>query len=99
MHKNDDYLSHFVHSDTQIVFTMTFEYLAYERSCRAVLHSLDYDVNIEKYKKLKQVILFHGIFAPTDHAYKPLPETSRYCKDSDCQSMTTWEIFADQSGR
>ena len=47
-HTNDGYLCHFVHSDNQFVFTMTLEYIIYERSGMAVLHSLDYDVNIEK---------------------------------------------------
>ena len=47
-HTNDGYLSHFVHSENQFVFTMTFKYTIYERSRRAMLHSLDYDVNIEK---------------------------------------------------
>ena len=84
MHTNDCYLSNFVHSDAQIVFTMTFEYTIYERSRRAVLHSLDYDVNIEKKKKKYQkVISFRGIFAPSDDTYKPLAEKSRDCKDSD----------------
>ena len=99
MHTNEGYLSHFVHSDTQIVFTITFESNIYERSPRAVLHSLDYDVNIEKEKKFKKVVSFRGIFAPTDHTYKPLAEKSRDCKDSDYQSMATWEILVDQSGR
>ena len=45
---NDGYLSHFVHSDNQFVFTMSIEYIIIERSRRAVLRSLDYDVNIEK---------------------------------------------------
>ena len=47
---------------------------------------------------LKKDISFRGIFAPTDHTYKPLAEKSRDCKDSDCESMATWEDFADQSG-
>ena len=47
-HTNDGYLSHFVHSDNQFVFTLTFEYMIYERSRRAVLHSLITDANIEK---------------------------------------------------
>ena len=47
-HTNDGYLSYFVHSDNQFVFTLSFEYIIYERSRRAVLQSLDYDVNIEK---------------------------------------------------
>ena len=45
---NDGYHSHFIHSETQIVFTITFEYIVYERSHMAVLHTLDYDVNTEK---------------------------------------------------
>ena len=36
---NDGYLSHFVHSGNQFVFTLTFQYIIYERSRRAVLHS------------------------------------------------------------
>ena len=47
-HTNDGYLGHFAHSDNQFVFSMTFGYIIYERSRRAVLHSLGYDVNIEK---------------------------------------------------
>ena len=49
--------------------------------------------------KYQKVISFRGIFAPTDHTYKQLAEKSRNCKDSDCQSIATWDIFADQSGR
>ena len=51
-HTNDGYLSYFVHSDNQFVFTLTFEYIihVYERSRRAVLQSLEFDVNIEKIK-------------------------------------------------
>ena len=80
---------------------MTFEYITYERPRRAIIHSLVYvyDVNIEKLKKFQKVISFRGIFAPTDHTYKQLAEKSRGWEDSDCQSMATWEIFADQSGR
>ena len=47
-HTSDGYLSNFVHSDNQFVFTLTFEYMIYERSRWAVLQSLVYDVNIEK---------------------------------------------------
>ena len=36
----------FLHSAKEFAFKMTFEY-KYEKSHRAVLHSLDYDVNIE----------------------------------------------------
>ena len=60
----------------------------YRRGHAGLLHSLDYDVNIIKAHK---VISFRGIFAPTDHTYKPLAEKSRDCKDSDCQSMATWD--------
>ena len=64
---------------------MTFIYIirVYERSRRAVLHSLDNDVNIEKQKKFQKVISFRDSFAPTDHT----AEKSRDCNDSDCQSM------------
>ena len=82
MHTNDGYLGHFVNSDTQIVFTMISEYIVYERSHRAVLHSLGYDLNIENKKKTFQKdIIFRGIFAPTDHTYKPLAEKSGDWKD------------------
>ena len=63
-----------------------------------MIHSVDYDVNIKIFF-FQNVISFRGIFAPTYHTYKPLAEKSKDCKDSDCQSMATWEFFADQSGR
>ena len=75
---------------------MTFEYIIYERSRRTVLlHSLDYDVNIEKLKKFKKFKSFRGSFTPSDHTYKPLAEKSRGCKDSACQSMAILQIKAD----
>ena len=98
-HTNNGYLGHFVHSDNQFVFTLTFKLIINERSRRAALQSLDYDVNIEKQKKFQKGISSRGIFAPTDHTYKTLAEKSRDFKVSDCQSMATWIIFADQSGR
>ena len=45
---NDGYLCYCVHSDNEFAFTITFEYIIYERSRSTVFHSLDYDVNIEK---------------------------------------------------
>ena len=51
------FLAFFVESDNRFVFTMTFIYInieniiiiiIYERSRRAVLHYLAYDLNIEK---------------------------------------------------
>ena len=50
-HTNEGYLGHFVHSGNQFVFTLAFEYIVYERSRRAVLQSLNYNINIEKLKK------------------------------------------------
>ena len=43
--------------------------------------------------KFQKVISFRGIFALIDHTYKPLAEKSRDFKDSDCQSMATWQFF------
>ena len=53
-HTNYGYLSYFVHSDNQFVFALTFEYIIYERSRRAVLQSLYYDVNIENKRNFKK---------------------------------------------
>ena len=77
MHTNDGCLCNFVLSDNAFVFTIAVEYIIYKRSYRA-----NYDVNIEINKKLQKVISFCGIFAPTDHTYKPLAEKSRDSKDS-----------------